>query len=178
MDAISPLSAAQLREATPGLAALLADAVAGGASLGFLAPFGRDEALEWWRGRAAAVADGRLAVWAARDAEGLTGTVSLAREEKANGRHRAEVVKLMVHRRARGRGLGRRLLGTAERAAAGGGATLLLLDTETGSPADALYRSAGWTSYGVVPGHATDPAGVPRPTTFFFKSLTDAAHGA
>ncbi|MFF3561059.1 GNAT family N-acetyltransferase [Streptomyces sp. NPDC002574] len=178
MDAISPLSAAQLLDAAPGLAALLADAVAGGASLGFLAPFGQDEALEWWRGRATAVADGRLAVWAARDAEGVTGTVSLAREEKANGRHRAEVVKLMVHRRARGRGLGRRLLEAVERAAADGGATLLLLDTETGSPAEHLYRSAGWTPYGVVPGHATDPAGVPRPTTFFFKSPGAAARGA
>ncbi|MFD3451381.1 GNAT family N-acetyltransferase [Streptomyces sp. NPDC058691] len=178
MDAIAPLSAGQLAGAAPGLAALLVDAVAGGASLGFLAPFGQEEALRWWLGRGTAVAEGRLTVWAARDAEGVTGTVSLFREEKANGRHRAEVVKLMVHRRARGRGLGRTLLGAAERAAAAGGATLLLLDTETGSPAEHLYRSAGWTSYGVVPGHATDPAGVPRPTTFFFKSLADAAPGA
>jgi ribosomal protein S18 acetylase RimI-like enzyme len=76
-----------------------------------------------------------------------------------------------VHRRARGRGLGRELLATAERAAAAHGLTLLLLDTETGSAADHLYRAAGWTCYGVVPGYAADPHGTPRDCSFFYKEL-------
>ncbi|MFE0628393.1 GNAT family N-acetyltransferase [Streptomyces sp. NPDC058864] len=172
MHTIVPLSPGVLLDAVDDLAALLVDAVAGGASLGFLAPFTHAEAAGWWRTRARAVASGDLVVWAARDAAGVTGTVSLAREAKPNGRHRAEVLKLMVHRRARGAGLGRALLTTAEHAAAAAGVSLLLLDTETGSPAERLYRSAGWTPYGTVPGHAADPAGVLRPTTFFFKAPT------
>ena len=103
------------------------------------------------------------------------GTVSLALESRPNGRHRAEVVKLMVHPSARGRGLARALLATAEAAAAAAGADLLLLDTETDSSAEHLYRSAGWTRYGVVPGYAADPHGTLRDCSFFYKRPAPAA---
>ncbi|MEU0005428.1 GNAT family N-acetyltransferase [Streptomyces sp. NPDC006314] len=152
------------------LADLLADTVAGGASVGFLAPFGRAEAAAWWRERADAVAAGRLAVWVAvDDTDRVAGTVGLALPDKPNSRHRAELVKLMVHRSARGRGLGRRLLTTAEHAAVSAGITLLHLDTETGSPAEHLYRSAGWTRAGTIPDYARDPTGELHPTTLYFK---------
>ncbi|MGC9473869.1 GNAT family N-acetyltransferase [Streptomyces sp. WG4] len=153
------------------LAGLLTDTVEGGASVGFLAPLGHEEAVAWWRGRAADVAAGRLAVWVARDGERVTGTVSLALPDKPNSRHRAELVKLMVAREARGRGLGRGLLATAEEAAAAAGITLLHLDTETGSPAEHLYRSAGWTRAGTIPDYAADPGGELRPTTLYFKRV-------
>ncbi|MFF7855046.1 GNAT family N-acetyltransferase [Streptomyces sp. NPDC007904] len=154
------------------LAGLLADTVAGGASVGFLAPLGPEEAAAWWRERSAAVAAGSLAVWVARGRQGrVLGTVSLALPDKPNSRHRAELVKLMVHREARGRGLGRGLLAVAEREAAAFGITLLHLDTETGSPAERLYRSAGWTPVGAIPDYAADPAGVLRPTTIYYKRL-------
>jgi GNAT superfamily N-acetyltransferase len=156
----------------PALAAVLADAVAGGASLGFRTPFGAGDAEAWWRAREDAVRDGVLTVWTASDPTGVVGTVSLAGEQKPNGRHRAEVLKLIVHRLARGRGVGRALLATAERAAAESGATLLLLDTETGSPAERLYASAGWTRYGVVPGYAASPDGTLEDCTFFYKPVT------
>ncbi|TGA96961.1 GNAT family N-acetyltransferase [Streptomyces sp. MZ04] len=152
------LSADELLVAADELAALLADVVDGGSSLGFLAPLDRTAAADWWRGLAPAVAQARLAVWAARDAERITGTVSLGFTDKPNGRHRAEILKLMVHRSARGQGLARTLLATAERAAAEAGVTLLILDTETGSPAESLYRTGGWTAAGVIPDYATDPA--------------------
>ncbi|MET9775538.1 GNAT family N-acetyltransferase [Streptomyces sp. NPDC006367] len=154
-----------------GLAGLLADTVADGASVGFLAPLGHEEAVAWWRGCAAAVAAGRLAVWVAYEGERVAGTVSLALPGRPNGRHRAELVKLMVSRRARGRGLGRRLLATAEEAAAADGLTLLHLDTETGSAAEHLYRSAGWTPAGTIPDYAADPGGVLRPTTLYYKRI-------
>lgn len=154
-----------------GLAWLLTDTVAGGASVGFLAPLGHAEAADWWRGRAAAVAAGRLSLWVAREEGRVAGTVSLALPDRPNSRHRAELVKLMVSREARGRGLGRRLLTTAEEAAAAAGITLLHLDTETGSPAEHLYRSAGWTRAGTIPDYATDPRGEPRPTTLYFKRV-------
>jgi len=153
------------------LAHVLADVVAGGASVGFRAPFGSDAAAGWWRGRAPGVADGSLAVWAATGPAGIIGTVSLAFVDKPNGRHRAELLKLMVHRDARGQGLGRALLETAERAAADAGITLLLLDTASGSPAERLYETAGWIRYGIVPDYASDPAGTLEPCSFFYKSL-------
>lgn len=151
------------------LADLLVDTVADGASVGFLGPLDRTAALAWWKERAGAVTDGRLAVWVACRGGRTVGTVSLAFADKPNSRHRAELVKLMVHRDARGQGLGRRLLTTAEEAATDAGVTLLHLDTETGSPAERLYDSAGWTRAGVIPDYAASPAGVLRPTTIYFK---------
>ncbi|MGW1239178.1 N-acetyltransferase family protein [Streptomyces bobili] len=165
------LDAAALLGHAGELAGLLADTVAGGASVGFLAPLDRALALAWWEGRAAGVAAGHLAVWAALDGGRVTGTVTLAFPDKPNSRHRAELVKLMVHRDARGQGLGRRLLATAEEAAAAAGVTLLHLDTETDSPAEHLYRTAGWTKAGIIPDYAADPAGVLRPTTLYYKHL-------
>ncbi|MFB7269986.1 GNAT family N-acetyltransferase [Streptomyces sp. NPDC056244] len=152
------------------------DVVAGGASIGFFHPLERAAAVRWWRGQVSAVREGRLAVRGVRDGGRIVGTVGLAFADKPNARHRAEIVKLMVHRDARGRGLGRALLTAAEEAAAEAGVTLLLLDTETGSPAETLYRSSGWTEIGVVPGHAADPGGTLRPTTFFYKHL-GTGHG-
>lgn len=153
------------------LADLLADAVATGASLGFRTPFGPADAAAWWRTREPLVRDGALTVWVASDAAGVAGTISLATEPKPNGRHRAEILKLMVHSRARGQGLGRTLLSTAEHHAAASGATLLLLDTATGSAAEHLYSSAGWTRYGIVPAYATDPSGTLEDCSFFYKDL-------
>ena len=165
------LDAAGLLGRAGELADLLVDTVADGASVGFLAPLDRTDALAWWEGRAAGVAAGHLAVWVALDGDRVTGTVTLAFPDKPNSRHRAELVKLMVHRDARGQGLGRRLLTTAEEAAAAAGVTLLHLDTETDSPAEHLYRTAGWTRAGIIPDYAADPAGVLRPTTLYYKHL-------
>ncbi|MFD7133391.1 GNAT family N-acetyltransferase [Streptomyces sp. NPDC059894] len=165
------LDAARLLDRTEGLADLLVDTVDGGASVGFLAPLDRAEAVAWWTRRQAAVAAGHLVVWTAHDGDRVLGTVSLALTDRPNGRHRAELVKLMVHRDARGRGLGRALLTAAEEAAAASGVTLLHLDTETGSPAEHLYRTAGWTRAGVIPDYAADPAGVLRPTSLYFKQV-------
>lgn len=166
------LDAPEVIASAEELADLLLDTVHGGASVGFLAPLDRAEAVHWWHDRAAAVASGHLAVWAAHRGGRVVGTVGLAFPDKSNSRHRAELVKLMVHRDARGQGLGRALLTAAERAAAAAGVTLLHLDTETGSPAERLYHGAGWTRAGVIPDYAADPAGNLRPTTLYYKQLT------
>lgn len=168
---VTRLDESEVLDRLEALADLMVDTVAGGASIGFLGPLDHTEATAWWKERAAGVAAGSLAVWAAHDGERVVGTVSLAFPDKPNSRHRAELVKLMVHRDARGRGLGRRLLTTAEEAAAASGVTLLHLDTETDSPAEQLYTRAGWTRAGVIPDYAADPAGVLRPTTLYFKRL-------
>ncbi|MFJ5271714.1 GNAT family N-acetyltransferase [Streptomyces sp. NPDC088358] len=175
MTAVSRLSAAEVLAQVEELAGLLTDTVDDGASVGFLAPLDRASAVAWWEGRAAAVSAGHLAVWVARGADRVLGTVGLAFPDKPNSRHRAELVKLMVHPDGRGRGLGRTLLTTAERAAAAAGLTLLHLDTETGSPAETLYLSAGWTRLGAIPDYATTPSGELRATTVFYKRVGAAA---
>ncbi|MEV4225418.1 GNAT family N-acetyltransferase [Nonomuraea sp. NPDC049725] len=173
MPAIERLTPAAYAGAVKELAEVLADAVDDGASLGFVAPFDRQAAARWWHEQEAAVAAGALLVWTARDdAGGIVATAGLSLAGKANARHRAEVVKLLVHRDARGRGLARALLAALERAARTAGITLLLLDTRSGSAAESLYLSEGWTRYGVVPGYAADPDGSLQDCGFFYKRLT------
>ncbi|MEV4918818.1 GNAT family N-acetyltransferase [Streptomyces tirandamycinicus] len=168
---VSSLGAGELGRTATRLAGLLVDAVDGGASVGFLAPLDRTAAERWWKSHGPALAEGGRALWVARDGDRVVGTVSAGFTGYPNGRHRAEITKLLVHREVRGRGLGRALLAAAERGAADRGATLLVLDTETGSPAERLYRSAGWTAAGVIPGFAADPGGILRPTTLYYKQL-------
>ncbi|MFD7624790.1 GNAT family N-acetyltransferase [Streptomyces sp. NPDC059851] len=153
------------------LADLLVAVVRGGASIGFLADLDRAGAVAWWDGLRPALDDGSLALWVSRPAAGapVDGTVSWQRETKPNGRHRAELRKLMVHPGARGRGTARALLAEAERAAARAGVLLLFLDTETGSGAERVYRAAGWTEAGSIPDYAADPEGRLQPTTLFYK---------
>ncbi|MFI6877017.1 GNAT family N-acetyltransferase [Streptomyces sp. NPDC050400] len=153
-----------------GLGELLAHIVEGGGSLGFLSGLTAAGAADWWRARTPAVESGDLVVWVALDEAGrCVGTVSLGLNHWPNGSHRAEVLKLMVHGSARGQGVARTLLATLERAAAEAGISLLVLDTETGCPAETLYRKTGWEEAGVIPDYASDPAGVLRPTTLFYK---------
>ncbi|GAA2791710.1 GNAT family N-acetyltransferase [Saccharopolyspora taberi] len=171
MNDIRRLTADELLASAEEFGSLLVDTVDSGASVGFLAPLDHAAATAWWTAVAPGVAAGGTVVWAARVDGRIAGTVQIRFEDKENGRHRAEVVKLLVHRDARGRGLGRELLAVAERGAVEAGVRLLLLDTVTGSPADSLYRSAGWTPFGTVPGYAADTKGVPEPTTFFYKAV-------
>ncbi|WP_306325887.1 GNAT family N-acetyltransferase [Streptomyces venezuelae] len=172
-DVIERLTPDAVRaHASAGLAALLVDAVDSGASVGFLAPLETHRAAAWWARVAEEAAEGVRDVWAAHGPDGgLSGVVTLVRGAAANGTHRGEIARLLVHRSARGRGLGYRLLATAEAHAAATGLRLLVLDTQTGSPAERLYRGAGWTAAGTIPDFAADPAGVLRPTTLYYKRL-------
>ncbi|MFE1345522.1 GNAT family N-acetyltransferase [Streptomyces sp. NPDC058757] len=166
-DRVELLAPEAVRARAAALGALLVDAVDGGASVGFPAPVEPAEATAWWAGTA-----GTRDVWAAFGPDGaVTGAVTLLRTATANGRHRGEIARLLVHRSARGRGTGRRLLAAAEAHAAATGLTLLVLDTQTDSPAERLYRGAGWTPAGTIPAYAADPAGVLRPTTLYYKLL-------
>jgi GNAT superfamily N-acetyltransferase len=156
---------------TDGLADLLADAVDSGASVGFRAPFGRREAADWWRSISGAIANGLVILLTAREGDHIVGTVQLRLALLPNSRHRAEVAKLLVHRDARRRGIARRLLATIEDVARREGRTLLVLDTISGSEADRLYRSLGWTAVGSVPNYAAMPDGTLAPTTYFYREL-------
>ncbi|MEV4800009.1 GNAT family N-acetyltransferase [Nonomuraea sp. NPDC049421] len=175
MRTITRLSPAEFETCVKELAALLADAVDGGFSLGFVMPFDIEDAAAWWRAQAPAVAAGELIVWACREDGAVVGTVGLVPSPKANSRHRGEIIKLIVHREARNRGHARALLATAEREASAAGLDLLMLDTETGSAAEHVYLTCGWTRFGSVPDYAGSPDGTLRECSFFYKRLTATA---
>lgn len=155
------------------LAALLGDAVRHGASVGFTRPLPAAEARAYWRQVAAAVGAGEKVLLAACDARGrLVGSAQLALESRANGRHRAEVQKVMVRHRARGRGLGAALMARLEEAARADGRTLLFLDTSVGAAgAGAFYRKLGYTYAGGIPDYAATPDGRLVPNAIFYKRL-------
>jgi GNAT superfamily N-acetyltransferase len=159
------------RSAIPALADLVVDAVRAGASINFLATVTPDEAGRWWADRAPAVDSGVITAFAAFDGDRLIGSVLLMRSVNANSPHRAEIGKVIVHTSARRLGLGSALMVAAEERARADGRWLLVLDTVTDSPADALYRSLGWHVTGTVPNYALLPDGRPWPATFFWKDL-------
>jgi GNAT superfamily N-acetyltransferase len=151
------------------LADLLIDCVEGGASVGWVDAPSRAAATAWW---SAFLADPDHRTWVGRDDAGrIVATASLVLTPQANGAHRAEVVKLLVHRQARGNGFAPGLVATIERFARAEGLTLLTLDTETGSLAESLYRRWGWTEVGAVPGFARSTGGALVSTTIFYKQL-------
>ncbi len=154
-----------------GLVDLLIDCVEGGASVSFMLPLSRERAAQFWQGVAADVAAGRRAILVAEDARGMCGTVHLALDLPENQPHRADVVKMLVHRRARRQGLGAALMRAAEDMARDCGRTLLVLDTVTGADAERLYARLGWRRVGVIPRYALMPDGEPCSTTVFYRDL-------
>jgi GNAT superfamily N-acetyltransferase len=152
------------------LARLLADAIDSGAGVSFMRPFSVEAAREWWR-QSIDRADARAIILVARDAEGIVGTVQLQPAWAPNQPHRADIAKLIVHRRARRRGVARALMTALEARARAASFTLLTLDTVRGAPAEQLYTAAGWQRVGVIPGYALDPDGTLCDTVIFYKSL-------
>jgi GNAT superfamily N-acetyltransferase len=154
-----------------GLSDVLIDCVEGGASVSFLLPMTRAKAETFWRGAAASVARGDRFVLAAEDAAGtIVGTVQVILAQPENQPHRGDLAKMLVHRRARRRGIGAALLEAAEHRALSAGKTLLVLDTASGD-AERLYARQGWQRCGVIPNYALWPDGTPCATTYFFKFL-------
>ncbi|HEX4150686.1 MAG TPA: GNAT family N-acetyltransferase [Steroidobacteraceae bacterium] len=157
---------AQIRE----LAEILVDCVEGGASVSFMSPLSLEKAATFWRGVAREVANGHRALLVAEDERGIAGTVQLVFDLPENQPHRADLSKMLVHRRARRRGVGSALLRAAEELARSHGKQLLVLDTASGD-AERLYARAGWIKVGLVPGFALWPAGGLCDTTFFYRQL-------
>ncbi len=173
----SPLTYSCWSSPTPkdlsDLAAVLRDCVDGGASVSFMAPLSEDKAVAFWRHVAEDAAAGHRVVWIARDADGIVGTVQLVLQLPENQPHRAEVAKMLVHRRARRRGVALTLLRAIEDEAKRRGKDLLVLDTVTGGAAEPLYEKAGWKRVGVIPRYALFPDGKPCGTTVFYRDLGD-----
>ena len=160
------------------LADVLIDCVEGGSSVSFLHPLTRGRAVAFWKRVAAEVAAGERAVILATDAHGLCGTVQLVLAQPENQPHRAELVKMMVLRRARRQGLGAALMRAAEDVARECGKTLLVLDAVTGGDGARLYERMGWVRVGDIPRYALMPDGTPCSATFYYRHLDGAPTGA
>lgn len=158
-----------------GLADVLIDCVEGGASVSFMHPLTRDRAVAFWQGVAHGAATGKRALLIAEDAQGLCGCVQLIFDLPENQPHRADVSKMLVHRRARRRGLGAALMRAAEATARECGKTLLVLDAVTGGEAARLYERLGWVRVGDIPNYALYPRGGFCTTTVYYRDLASLA---
>ncbi|MCP5149915.1 MAG: GNAT family N-acetyltransferase [Ectothiorhodospiraceae bacterium] len=169
MTTVRAVSAAE-----PGLvdalAALLVDAVDGGASVGYLAPLAPERARHYWSDVLSALGP-ELRLWVAEVDGTVAGSVQLAPSGRENGRHRAEIQRLLVHRAHRGKGIARALMAAAEDEARRLGRTMLVLDTQRGSAAEAIYGHLGWQRAGEIPDYAATPDGSLQPTVYFYKQL-------
>ena len=161
----------EVRGELDGLATVLADCVAGGASVSYMAPFSHQDAHAAFEAVAADVEAGRRILLAAFADGNLVGTVQVLLALPPNQPHRAEIAKLLVHRSARRRGVAQLLMKRAESEARAEGKTLLVLDTVTGDPAERLYTQLGWNRVGVIPGYALYPDGRLCDTTVFWKAI-------
>jgi GNAT superfamily N-acetyltransferase len=153
------------------LADVLVDCVEGGASVSFMAPFPRDSALVFFRKVAASVASGDTVLLAARLDGKIVGTVQLGLDTPPNQPHRADIKKMLVHRSARGHGIGAALMAEVEEEARRHGRWLLVLDTVPGENGHRLYKRAGWTQTGLIPDYAMFPDGRLCDTAIMWKRL-------
>ena len=153
-----------------GLAAVLIDCVDGGASVSFMNPLSHSRAVAFWQEVACDVAAGKRALLVAEDAQGVCGTVQLVLDLPENQPHRADLAKMLVHRRARRRGIAAALVHAAEFTARECGRTLLVLDTASDEAAR-VYERSGWQRVGAIPDYALLPRGGLCPTTIYYRSL-------
>jgi GNAT superfamily N-acetyltransferase len=165
LDSIGPRELA-------GLVEVLIDCVEAGASVNFMWPMTRAKAEAFWHSVATSLARGERALIVAEDSRGeILGTAQAIWAPQENQPHRADIAKMLVHRRARRHGIGALVLEAAERAARDAGKTLLVLDTAS-PEAERLYERGGWQRVGVVPRFALMPDGAPCATVFYYKDLT------
>ena len=171
---IETFGAEQAARERPALVALLKDAVDSGASVGFLPPLTEAEGEAYWRSVAETVREGSCVLLGARAADrSLVGTAQLLLATRPNGSHRAEVAKVIVHTKARRRGIGRALMLAIEERARRLGRTTLVLDTRRGDPSERLYESVGYTLAGVIPRYARSADGAVDPSAFYYRVLTE-----
>ncbi|HSP16634.1 MAG TPA: GNAT family N-acetyltransferase [Thermoanaerobaculia bacterium] len=176
---LEPLSASALQAEQGQLVDLLCSCVNSGGSLGFLAPLAKSDASEFWSGVVPQVESGSRLVLVARDGDRIVGSAQLAFESKQNGRHRAEVLKVMVDPAQRRRGIAAGLMAELERHARERSIRLLFLDTAEGeSGARGFYESLGYAYVGGIPDYALDPRGRSTKNAIYFKALriSDSPH--
>lgn len=173
---IHHLSFQEAGEQIGALSSVLIDCVEGGASVSFMLPLTQERADAFWQGVAEGVAVGERILLVAQDECGgeILGTVQVVLKQPENQPHRADIAKMLVHRKARKKGVGAALMRAAEDAARRAGKTVLVLDTVTGGDAERLYERVGWTKSGIIPNYALWPQGGFCDTTVFYKQIPEA----
>ncbi|NLU18350.1 MAG: GNAT family N-acetyltransferase [Serratia liquefaciens] len=172
MVEIQQLNVDAVQSAIPELAAMLHASVSQGASIGFVMPFSLEQAQAFWQRLLPAIEREERLLLVARDAGRVVGTVQLLLDMPDNGRHRAEVVKLMVHPQARRRGIARSLMLQVQQLAVEHQRHLLVLDTLTGDTAEGLYRLLGFQLAGSIPQYArASNGGALDATSYMYKLL-------
>lgn len=171
MPDIRLLGAGEASAHMEALCDVLKDCVEDGASVGFMSPFSPVQAQTFWDSTIQSIGDGSMLLYAAFEDARLVGTVIVAFAQAPNQPHRADIRKLLVHSNFRGRGLSRRLMAAAEAGACDHARHVLVLDTATGSAAEAIYPRLGWQRVGVVPEYALFPDGSFCGTTIFYKHI-------
>lgn len=177
---VRALSGQEARNAVEALSDVLIDCVEGGASVSFMLPLSPDKAHAFWQGVAEGVAAGERILLVAEDQRDgrIVGTVQVVLKQPENQPHRADISKMLVHRRVRRRGIGEALMRGAEDAARHAGKSVLVLDTATPGDAERLYERLGWIRVGVIPNYAHWPQGGLCDTTYFHKQVTVAEDAA
>ncbi|MDH1085064.1 GNAT family N-acetyltransferase [Pantoea brenneri] len=165
------LSASEAQQALPELCEVLQACVADGASVGFIDAADHQAIGRFWQDRIYSLASGDAELWVARQHGSVVATVMINRSSMPNGRHRAEITKLLVHPQARRQGIARQLMLQAEQQARLQGKTLLVLDTRSGDVPSDLYRSLDWQVAGSIPFYAESTTGELDATTYMFKLL-------
>lgn len=165
------LEAPQAQQVKADLCRVLQGCVAEGASVGFINADDRAAISDFWQGVVHSIAQGEKALAIARLDGLIVATVMVVLAMPANGAHRAEICKLLVHPAARRRGIARELMQMAEQRAREADRTLLVLDTRSGDVATELYLSLGWQIAGQIPDYARSTAGVLDATTVMYKQV-------
>lgn len=160
---LTSIDLAQMEQLTE----LLIQVVEDGASIGFLPPLSKNEAMQYWQ----EVLSPGVILWIAVKNERIVGTVQLHLALKQNASHRAEVAKLMVHPKERKQGIARMLMQTMEERAEREARSLLVLDTRGGDPSNLLYRSLGYIEAGRIPQFARSATGELHETVFYYKKI-------
>jgi acetyltransferase len=171
MAEIICFTAEQAETAIDQLTGLLLDAVDSGASIGFMPPLTHSDARAYWDSVLAAMRQNSRILLVATEGELVQGSVQLALEMRSNGDHRAEAMKLFVHRRSRRQGLAKALMAEVEATARELGRSLLLMDTRKGGEAERLCESLGYVRFGEVPKYARSSDGQLHTTCFFYRQL-------
>jgi GNAT superfamily N-acetyltransferase len=153
-----------------GLCDVLVDCVEGGASVSFMQPMTRAKAEAFWNGLADDIERGGRLLYIAEDGLGICGTAQIVLAATENQPHRGDLAKMLVHRRARRRGVGEALMRAAAAGAKAAGRTLLVLDTADAG-AERLYQRCGWVRVGAVPDYALLPSGGFCDTVFYYRRL-------
>ncbi|MBO6892476.1 MAG: GNAT family N-acetyltransferase [Roseibium sp.] len=170
---VSLLSPTDAQDVLPGLGGLLKACVEDGAGIGFILPLSQGQAEDFWQSRLPALQSGEAFMMVSRDGDEITGVVMLVLAPQANGQHRAEVAKLMVHPDHRRKGLARHLMTAIDGLARSLDRWLLVLDTVTGDRAEKLYPTCGYRKVGTIPDYAYGSHGNLDATTVFYKDLRE-----